>query len=197
MRNDELAEPLLGRLAEQCEKYPEKLSEQILQARSALVNFFKRRGDEEGFTIALGKARAALITVLKSALTKTECLLKAGIVVAALHIETTGPNNAEDMFQIIGDNAEEWFGTDHESTIRLLIRIGKAYQEKNMWSNAEPWFERALSASMTANGLEGTMTQRLEKALETQRYTVEALTHQELESFVRSRGNAFRIVQAA
>lgn len=189
IRNDELVEPLLARLVEQSEKYPDKLSEQILQARIALVKLFKRREDEEGVRIALEKAEAALKTVLASALTKTERLLKAGIGVATLHVGRTGPNIAEEMFQILGDKAEEWFGTDDKSTIRLLICIGKVYQEENMWSNAEPWFERALSASMTANGLESIMTQRLEKALESQRYTMEALTHQELESFVRSRPN--------
>ncbi|OCL02006.1 hypothetical protein AOQ84DRAFT_274378, partial [Glonium stellatum] len=180
IRNDESAEPLLIRLAEQCEKYPQKLSEQILQARNALVKLFKRRGDEEGVKIALRKARDALNSVLASASMKTERLLKVGIRVAALHVERAGSNIAEDMFQLLGDKAEEWFGTDHESTIRLLIHIGKIYQEEDMWSNAEPWFERALSASMTANGVESTMTQRLERALESQRYTIDALTHQEL-----------------
>jgi hypothetical protein len=56
-----------------------------------------------------------------------------------------------------------------------------------MWAYAQPWFERALAASMTANGLECAMTKRLEDALENQHYAVTAHTHEELESISRVR----------
>lgn len=93
------------------------------------------------------------------------------------------------LFQSIAWKAEDDFGTDNEDTISLLICIGKMYQDEDMWSSAKPWFERALAASMTQNGLYGTMTKRLEAALETQYYSVSVLTYEEVESTVRSRAD--------
>ncbi|KAI9786683.1 MAG: hypothetical protein M1839_006234 [Geoglossum umbratile] len=75
--------------------------------------------------------------------------------------------------------AEHAFGVDRGTTIELPIRIGKFYQRENQWSNARPWFDSALAAPMTCNGLEGTMAKRLEGALEKQRYSMTTPTHKE------------------
>jgi hypothetical protein len=185
--NDETIEPLLLRLIEQCEKHPRKLASQILQARCALVDLYRRLGDDEQATSALWQAQKALETVLASTTTKTEPLLNSCIEVARLHIKDDYSEVAEDMLQRIGDKAEDTFGTDHNVTIEILVCIGKIYQRGNMWTYAQPWFERALAASMTANGLENAMTKRLEVALENQHYAVTAFTHEELESIPRFR----------
>ncbi|KAF8244241.1 hypothetical protein K440DRAFT_22746 [Wilcoxina mikolae CBS 423.85] len=191
--NDETVEPLLLRLIEQCEKYPTKLDSQILQARCALVDLYRRLGDDGRAARALRLAQKALETVLASTAKKTEPLLDSCIHVAKLHMTENYSEVAEDIFQRIGDEAEDTFGTDHRVTIGILIHIGKTYQRRNMWTYAQPWFERALAASMTANGLENAMTKRLEDALEHQHYAVGALTHEELESVARARMDIYVI----
>ncbi|KAI9851900.1 MAG: hypothetical protein M1824_002450 [Vezdaea acicularis] len=183
---DKTTEPLLLRLIEQCKKYPGKLNSQILQARCELVNLYQQLEDDEKVANALEQARKDLEMILESTVKKTEPLLEACVKIVKLHVKNDYCQAAENMFQRIGGEAEDTLGTDHEATIRILIRIGKFYQGENMWTNAQPWFERALAASMTANGLEDAMTKRLEAALENQHYTVTALTHEELESFVGS-----------
>jgi tetratricopeptide (TPR) repeat protein len=162
-------------LIEQCEKYPGKLDSQVLQTRCALVDLYQRLGDNEQVANALGKAQAALEKILTSTPKKTELLLETCTQVARLHIENDYRQDAEDIFERIGAEAEDTLGTDHQATIRILIRIGKTYQVKNMWTNAQPWFERALAASMTANGLEDTMTKSLEAAIENKHYAASEL----------------------
>ncbi|KAH0541616.1 hypothetical protein FGG08_003906 [Glutinoglossum americanum] len=182
---DEAAEPLLLSLIEQCDKYPERLNSQILQARCALLDLYQRLGDDERVASGLDQAKEVLEKILPST-KKTKHFLEACIKVAELHVKNDYCQSAEDMFQTIGCEVEDTFGIDHENTIELLICIGKIFQRQNQWDNARPWFERALAASMTRNGLQSTMTKRLEAALENQRYSVTALMHEELESIVRS-----------
>lgn len=169
------AEPLLLRLIEQCDKYPGKLDVQVLQARCALVDLYQRLGDSEQVANALEKAQAALEKILASTPKKTELLLESCTQIARLHIENDHRQVAEDIYERIGAEAEDTLGTDHPATIRILIRIGKTYQAKNMWTNAQSWFERALAASMTANGLEDAMTKSLEAAIENKHYSASEL----------------------
>ena len=170
---DESAESLLIRLINQCEMHDETLSSQILQAICSLVELYRRMNNQERLTDALDHLREAVYKFLDSTIEKTGDLLKACMKAAQSHLENECFETAEEIFQVIGGEAENTHGTDNKAIINMFIDIGKIYQNSNMWSIAQDWFERALAASMTAYGLEGAITKRLETALENERYSVE------------------------
>ena len=180
---DGAAESILLRLIEQCERHPERLNSQILQARCTLVDLYRRLEDNENMANALGQAQKSLERILESTAKKSERLLKACTKVARLHLKSSNCEVAEDIFQRIGGEAEDTLGIDHEATITILIDVGQIYQHENMWTSAQPWFERALAASMTANGLRNMLTKRLEAALENQNYSTSGFAHEEETTF--------------
>jgi tetratricopeptide (TPR) repeat protein len=180
-RNDGSAERLFLQLAEQCQKYPTKLEMHILRIKSSLVQLYQQREDESKTSLALGEVRDAIHAILASSSEKTGDMMKACIDAIALCFKDEDQQSAKYLYQDVSDKAEEVFGSDDDVAISLLIHIGKVYQNENKWSKAQPWFERALSASMSQN-IYSTMTKRLEKALENQRYSIETI---EPESFVR------------
>jgi tetratricopeptide (TPR) repeat protein len=186
-RNDGSAEGLFLRLAEQCQKYPTKLEMHTLKIKASLVRLYQQREDESQIGVALGEVRDAIHAILASSSEKTEGMMEVCIDVIALCFKDEDQQNAKDLYQNVANKAEDVFGSDDDVIIGLLIRIGNIYQNENQWSNAQPWFERALSASMSAS-LHSTMTKRLEKALENKRYSVETLTYRDIEHCVRLRG---------
>ena len=168
---DDIAEDTLLLLIDQCESHQQKLSLQILRARCTLVNLYRRQGFDEKCSLALEKARQAVDKTLTSNVEKTECLLKACTDVGMLYLQVQGDEPAEDIFQSIATEAEGAFQMDCSPTITIFIHIGKIYQNDNKWSKAEPWFERALAASMAANELDSPSTKALEAALEDRHYS--------------------------
>lgn len=184
---DEAAEPLLLRIIEQCEAYPEKLAQEILRARYALVDLYQQLENDQQKGVALARAQNAFWSIVNSTTEKTKSVLEISTDIAKLHVQTGHYEAAEDICQRIGSEAERTFGTDDEVTIGILIRMGKIYQDGNRWSNARPWFERALAASMTANGLESKMTQDLEAALENKHYYVPLPASEDFAAVLRSR----------
>lgn len=173
---DDTAENTLLLLIDQCESHQQKLSLQILRARCTLVDFYRRQGYDEKSSLALEKARQAVDKTLTSNVEKTEGLLKACTDVGMLYLQVQGDEPAEDIFQSIAAAAEDAFQMDHSPAITIFIRIGKIHQNENNWTKAEPWFERALAASMAANELDSPLTKALEAALEDCHYSSTSLT---------------------
>ena len=173
---DDTAETTLLLLIDQCESHQQKLSLQILQARCTLVDLYRRQGFDEKCSVALEKARQAADKTLTSNVEKTERLLKACTDVGMLYLQVQGDEPAEDIFQYIADVTEDTFQVDRSPAIAILIHIGKIYQNEKNWSKGEPWFERALAASMAANGLNSPSTKALEAALEDRHYSSTCLT---------------------
>ena len=173
---DATAENTLLLLVEQCESHQQKLSLQILRARCSLVNLYRRQGNDVKGTLALEKAREAVNKTLTANIEKSEVLLKACTDVGKLYLQEQGDEPAEDIFQTIAAEAEDVFQEDRSPAITLSIHIGKIYQTENNWSKAEPWFERALAASMAANELDSPLTKALEAALEDRHYSSTCLT---------------------
>lgn len=185
-KNEE-AEPLLLRLIEQCEVYPERLAQEILQARCALVDLYQQLENDERIIVAVQQAQKALWTILNSNTEKTKPLLETCTNVARLHVQAGHYDAAEDICQRIATEAERKFGTDNGFTIGVFIRIGKFYQGENRWTDAQPWFERALAASIAANGLSSALTLRLEAALARKHYHVPLSKIEDFADLVRSR----------
>ena len=173
---DDTTENTLLLLIDQCESHWRKLSLQILRARCTLVDLYRRQGYDEKSSLALQKAREAVDKTLQPNIEKTEGLLKACTEVGKLYLQDQGDETAEDIFQSIAAEAEDAFPTNHSPTITILIHIGKIYQSENSWSKAEPWFERALAASMAANGFDSPLTKALDAALEDRHYSSTYLT---------------------
>jgi tetratricopeptide (TPR) repeat protein len=182
-------------MIEQYEKDSENQITQLLEARCTLVYFYQRLDEPVKITDALEKAREALEIAL-AAKEKSETLFAACTKVGRAHIDTSHFETAEDIFEKVGSEAEDALGLEHDATIRLLICIGVIYQGRNLWKDAQPWFERAYAASIVMDGLLGTRTQRLEAALENQHYSTTSLSQESLESIFNhtSRNMQSRIV---
>jgi tetratricopeptide (TPR) repeat protein len=184
---DETAEPLLLHLIEQCEAHPEILAEQALHSRCALVKLYRELGKHQQMDTVLDEAKSQLWKHLDSKEKKTKSSLEISLDIARLNVESARYDVAEEIFQRTGCEAEDTFGTDHEITIATFIRIGKIYQSENRWNDAQPWFEQALNASMTANGLESRQTKALEAALENQHYSLPMPQSEDLAALLRCR----------
>jgi hypothetical protein len=169
--NDESIEPLLLNLIAQCEQDPDKLAAQNLRARAELIELYRKSGRTDAAVEGLSKAQASFLATWKLDSKITKELIDASLEVAAQSLKSEQYNDADEMFHMMQDRAVETFGPDHSRTIWILIRIGLLYQNGNRWDDAEPRFEQALAASMTANGLEDALTRSLEEALENEHYS--------------------------
>lgn len=169
--NDESIEPLLFSLIAQCEQNPDKLAAQNLRARAALVELYRESGRTGAAVVELSKAQASFLATWKLDGKITKELINASLEVAAQSLRSEQYNDADEMFHMMQDRVVETFGPDHSRTIWILIRIGLMYQNGNRWNDAQPRFEQALAASMTANGLEDALTKSLEAALENEHYS--------------------------
>ena len=78
---------------------------------------------------------------------------------------------AEEIFQNIAKNAEYTFREDPAGIIKILIHVGKLYQDRNRWAKTAAWFERALAGSMATSDPESPLTKTLEEALEKRHYS--------------------------
>jgi tetratricopeptide (TPR) repeat protein len=184
---EEGAEALLLSLLEQCEKQPEKLSVQILEAKGALVDLYKLLEKPEKVDEALCQIDKVFWAVFNSNAKKTKLLLEAAIDVVSLLVKAERYSEAEPLFGRIELDVVKVFGEDDEVTISTLIQIGKLYQTHKRWDDARPRFEQALAASMTAYGLNSTMTKRLEDTLEKKSYIMSIPRFEELRQLSTSR----------
>ena len=168
---DESTEENLLLLIGECESYRQRLSLEILQARCTLINLYRKQCSFEKCSIALKEARAAVHKSFEPDIEKTEGLYKACIEVGKLHLVEHDEEPAEDIFQSIAENAEDAFREDHAVIIKILIHVGKLYQNQNHWVKAATWFERALAASIATSDSESPLTKALEEALENHYYS--------------------------
>lgn len=167
---DDEAEACLLSLLDQCEKQPGRLSVQILEARGALVDLYKLLDKPDSVDKALSQIGNSFWAVFNSEAKKTPLLFETAIEVVSLLVKANRYSEAEPLFAKVELDVVQAFGDDNEFTISILIQIGKLFQAEKRWQDARPRFEQALAASMTAYGLESTMTKRLEDVLEKKTY---------------------------
>jgi tetratricopeptide (TPR) repeat protein len=168
---DEDVEKVLLGLAKQCERYPCRMAAQILEINHALVELYQTLSPEK-VSKGLIDAEKAFWIIMKSDGEKTSLLFQAAVDLTSLHVKNERYVPADLMFKEIQSEAVEKFGIDDDATISILINIGVIYQNQLRWSDAQPRFEQALAAAMTANGLESSITQQLEEALENRCYVM-------------------------
>lgn len=191
--HDETANHLLQNLIEKCEEHPQELAVQILDARATLVEHYQGLGESNKTEESLQEAASSFWKVLKSDFKKTPSILEAARQLAELHVKAGQLDTGENMFLKIESEAVESFGEDDDSTIDVLTTIGVFYQEQGRWDDAEPRFEQALSASMTAYGLESEATVRLETALENKGYVWHFPNCEDFEAKLRKRWTSQRV----
>jgi hypothetical protein len=167
---DENAEELLVDLVRQCERYPAKLGVQIIEINHALLELYQRSGRLDNVSKSLVDSEKAFWSIMRSKSQKTILLFRAAVELCALHAKHEQYNSSDVMFEEIQSQVVDIFGIDDGVTISVLISIGVVYQKLGKWIDAQPRFEQALAASMTANGLESIITQELEDALENRFY---------------------------
>jgi tetratricopeptide (TPR) repeat protein len=195
--HNEAANLLLESLLDKCEEHPKELAVQILDVRATLVEHYQRLGQSEKIEKALKQAASSFWKVLKSDFKKTPSILEAAGKLAELHVKAGDLDAGETMFLEVELEAVESFGADDDSTIDVLTVIGVFYQEQDRWDDAEPRFEQALSASMTAYGLESEVTVRLETALEKKRYVLHFPNCEDFEAELRKRWTCRRVDPSA
>jgi len=191
--HDETANLLLQNLIDKCEEHPKELVVQILDVRATLVEHYQRLGESEKTEKALQEAASSFWKVLKLDFKKTPSILEAAGRLAELHVKAGHLDTGEKMFLKVESEAVESFGEDDDSTIDVLTAIGVFYQEQERWDDAEPRFEQALSASMTAYGLESEVTVRLETALEKKSYVLHFPNCEDFEAKLRKRWTCRRV----
>lgn len=167
---DDEAEACLLSLLEQCEKQPERLSVQMLEARCALIDLYKLLDRPDRVEEVLSQIDKNFWAVFKSQAKRTELLLDTATDVVGMLVKANRYSEAEPLLAKIELDVVHAFGDDSEVTISILIRIGKLFQVEERWQDARPRFEQALAASMRAYGLDSTMTKRLEEVLEKKTY---------------------------
>jgi tetratricopeptide (TPR) repeat protein len=168
---DETIETILISLIEQCEKSPGTLAVKNIRARCELIELYQKLHREEDRLNSLTKAGDFLAGVWKSDSEKSKELMEASVDVATLLVQAGRGADAKEVLWSVEQEAVDSFGPDNDCTIWLLMRIGVMYQNEQDWDEAEPRFEQALAASMTAHGLEDGLTKTLETALENGHYS--------------------------
>ena len=186
---DEVGESLVLSLISHCKQHPQKLAVQLLRTRSVLAKLYLTEGKTGKLEDVLEQAEteATLQLALDSGPKKSKALLKTAIELAELFVKAERYESAKAMFLQIVPVMEDTFGEDGNETVRFLISIGMIYQQAQMWTAAQPYFEQALAASITYSGLECDRTKRLEAALENERYEMEIITSENVESTLHKR----------
>jgi hypothetical protein len=159
-------------LIDQFERYPESLGEETLLSHRTAINYCRAQQNEALLTEALDKSAQAFRNIFDASEPKSKAVIEAAVELAKSHLLSGKDESAGDMFLRIESEADESLGPDDHNTIAILIDIGKFYQDQQRWTDACPWFEHAFAASITKNGLENHLTQRLEAALDAEYYDV-------------------------
>jgi tetratricopeptide (TPR) repeat protein len=185
--------PSLLSLIDQCEKYPEHLGEETLQAYRTVINCCRTQQNGHMLPVALERSAAAFWKIFDTYERKAKMVLDAAVELAKAHLVSGNDEIAEDMFHEIQEEAVKSLGSDDHTTIAILIDIGKLYQDQQRWPDALPWFEHALSASLTANGLESNLTKKLDAARENECYEISYPTCEAYEWSLRRNGLSHQI----
>lgn len=105
-----------------------ELGEQILEARTTLVEHYQKYGENAKMEEALDQTVQSFWKVLKSDVKKTPSFLEAAMDVAEQHLKAGRSDAADMMFLKIESDAADTFGEDDDNTIRILTHIGMFYQ---------------------------------------------------------------------
>ena len=189
-------EPVLVRLIQQCEKYPETLGVQSLQARCSLARLYLKLGNRDAAIKELAMAAKLLIKKLAPSQDLQCSILKAARQVAFAYVECKEIKTSNDLLERVAERLEAKLEDKREHTqllVGFLTDIAREYQRALAWQNAAPWFERALAISLISLGSDNERTQRLEAALQNQQYHVPGESYEDFDKLLRSGSQEFTV----
>jgi len=189
-------EPILVRLIQQCEKYPEKLMTQTLQARCTLARLYLRLEKQDSATFELELAEKLLIEILASKEDLHWSILKTSRQLAFTYAECNDIKSCDYILERVAERLEAMpeDKRDHtEVLVGFFTDIAREYQRVLAWQNAAPWFERALAMSLIGLGSEDERTQRLEAALQNQQYYAPADSFEDFDKLLKSGAQQFTV----
>ncbi|KAF8858028.1 hypothetical protein BDZ45DRAFT_726328 [Acephala macrosclerotiorum] len=189
-------EPILVRLIQQCEKYPEKLRVQTLQARCSLAKLYLRLEQQDSAIAELEMAQKLLMEILAPNDDLHWSILKTSRQLAFAYVECNNIKSCDYILERVVERLEARLEDKQDQTAVLVIfltEIAREYQRVLAWQNAAPWFERALAISLIGLGSEDERTQRLEAALQNQQYHAPADSFEDFDKLLKSRAQQFTI----
>lgn len=153
-------------LIRKCEEEPRTLAAQLLEATSALVEFYERLGDPTNLDEALKKTKNILWKFSIEDYQSLVCLPHVAIGTAKVHAKYGRHDSAAAMFNKIESDAAKAFGEDDDRLISLLIGNGIWFHDQDRWRDSRPRSEQALSAALGKHGKGCELLERLERTLE-------------------------------
>ena len=168
-------ERVLSRLILQCEKYPEELFVQTIQARCTSAQLHINLKDDEEARAILKPARSSLKKALKDANKVTRPILDLAKRVAFLYLHLQKYEACNEILERAAGVIERAITMPlTRDTAHLAIRfetaVGIEYQNHSSWKRARPWFERALALTIRALGPLDDEALKLERGLQSKRY---------------------------
>ncbi|RYP44819.1 hypothetical protein DL768_008751 [Monosporascus sp. mg162] len=171
---------ILPRLIHHCDRYPERLAVQGLQARCKLVQLHIMHGNNDEASQALLEARRALAQMMPKQpedASIPQTLLSVARNLAFLHLDNDEETNCDRVLSWMAERLERQAGTGivtQEPTdlvaVGFLTQTALEYQRRSGWKGAKPWIEWAYGISSRALGPRHSKTQTLEAALGHEHY---------------------------
>jgi hypothetical protein len=189
-------EPILVRLIQQCEKYPEKLRTQTLQARCSLARLYLRLEQRDLAAAALELAQKSLMEILAINEDLHGSVLKTSRQLAFACVECNDTKACDYILERVAERLEARLG-DEKDQIEVVVDFftdaAREYQRLSTWQNGAPWFERALAISLLGLGSDDERTKKLEETLKTQQYYAASTSYEDFEKLLRSGTQRFTV----
>ncbi|KAK4199252.1 hypothetical protein QBC40DRAFT_176696 [Triangularia verruculosa] len=171
---------VLSRLIILCERYPEKLETQAIQARCSLASWYISREDKAAARQELKQAWRSLKARLRNAERVSNPDLRICRRLAFLYRDAHRQASCDEILEYAADVVERIVLVPRAqysvcTALTLHISVGMGYQQRSSWSRARPWFERALALVIHAGGTFDPIAEKLTRALKDKKYTVTPL----------------------
>ena len=177
-----IMERILPQLIEQCDRYPDRLSVQGMQARCSLLKLCVMQGKREEVSEVFLQARRALARLVSGypeaeSGTIPETVLSVARKLAFLHLDNQDQRNCDRVLTWVANRLERLAGTDvvrkepaGMAAVGFLTQAGKEYQQRSGWQGAAPWIEWAYGICSRMLGPNHSRTRALEEAIRNKRY---------------------------
>ncbi len=171
---------ILRRLIAQCDKYPEALVVQAVQARCTLAQRHLSQGQRKEARSVLKQAWLSLERLLRKQDKVAKKVLELSCPLAFLYLQAGRQETCATILERAANIAERQVTiiptrSAADPAVEFHIAIGLKYQELSSWSQARPWFERALALVIQVQGPYHADAQKLAKSLEERRYRLTPL----------------------
>jgi len=171
---------ILSRLIAQCERYPDRLEMQAIQARCSLASWHISRGDKRAARPVVKQAWQSLKKQLDAQKKVAHTELSICRRVAFLHREAGRHNTCDEILDHTAQIIERivLLPTGQQPVdlaISFNISVGQDYQQRSSWNRARPWYERALALVIHERGPFDPLAEKLSITLQEKKFSVTSL----------------------